>query len=114
MGSPKFPRGPGTTGSSMPDPGVLAYAFSTAGSLDPGTKLLDVGLHEHTPLQARAELLQDPMHMSVAIHELTHFVSLENTLGHVMAFLAMRTKDIARAIEVQVTKQQPVDAGWVV
>jgi len=97
----------------MPDAGVLAYAFSTAGWLDPGTKLLDVGLHEHTPLQARAELLQDPMHMSVAIHELTHFVSLENTLGHVMAFLAMRTKDIARRIQRKAESGEPVDAAWV-
>jgi len=97
----------------MPDAGVLAYAFSTAGSLDPGTKLLDVGLHEHTPLQARAELLQDPMHMSVAIHELTHFVSLENTLGHVMSFLAMRTKDIAREIERKAASGEQVDAAWV-
>jgi hypothetical protein len=92
---------------------VLGYAFSVDGSLDPATKLLDVGLDQHTPLQARHTLLAEPLHMSVAIHELTHFVSLENALGHVIGFLAMRARTLAASIEQAAVQGQPFDSSWI-
>ena len=73
----------------------LAFAFSDDGWLDPGTKLLDLGLEGVTPGAAIDALLTDPKHLSVALHELTHFASLENALGHVLGFLAMRSGAIA-------------------
>jgi hypothetical protein len=92
---------------------VLGYAFSTDGSLDPATKLLDVGLDHHTPLQARNALLSQPLHMSVAIHELTHFVSLENSLGHVLGFLAMRAKSLAKSIDRSAAQGRRLDPVWI-
>jgi hypothetical protein len=92
---------------------VLGYAFSTDGSLDPATKLLDVGLDRHTPLQARDALLADPLHMSVAIHELTHFVSLENTLGHVIGFLAMRARTLGASIDQAAVQGEPMNSSWI-
>ena len=92
---------------------VLRYAFSADGSLDPASKLLDVGLDQHTPLQARQTLLAEPLHMSVAIHELTHFVSLENALGHVLGFLAMRSKTLAASIKQAAELGEPMDSSWI-
>ena len=92
---------------------ILGYAFSADGSLDPGTKLLDVGLHEHTPIEARRALLAEPLHMSVAIHELTHFVSLGNSLGDVMGFLAMRAKTLAGSIDQAAVNGEPIDDSWI-
>jgi hypothetical protein len=69
---------------------ALTYAFRSDGALDPGTKLLDVGLHGYTPIAALRTLADQPRHMSVALHELTHFLSLENTLGFLLSFLALR------------------------
>src|SRR5215212_7068787 len=91
----------------------LGYAFSTDGWLDPGTKLLDVGLDSHTPIAALRTLLEEPLHMSVALHEMTHFASLENALGHVMGFLAMRAQTIAQAIEENSTRGKSVDESWI-
>lgn len=91
----------------------LGYAFSTDGWLDPGTKLLDVGLDSHTPLAALHTLMEEPLHMSVALHEMTHFASLENALGHVMGFLAMRAQTIAEAIEENSARGEPVDQSWI-
>jgi hypothetical protein len=87
----------------------LGYAFSTDGWLDPGTKLLDVGLDSHTPVAALRTLVEEPLHMSVALHEITHFVSLENALGYVMGFLAMHAQTAAEAIEENSERGQPVD-----
>ncbi len=43
----------------------LRYAFSGDGRLDPGTKLLDIGLVGYTPVRALKTLVDDPLHMSV-------------------------------------------------
>jgi hypothetical protein len=72
----------------------LVYAFNGTGQLDPGTKLLDIGLDGYTPVAALKKLVNDPRHMSVALHEVTHFVSLQNTLGALMGFLAMRANSV--------------------
>jgi hypothetical protein len=70
----------------------MAYAFRADGALDPGTKLLDIGLHGYTPIGALRTLADKPLHMSVALHEITHFLSLENTLGHLLSIRALRAR----------------------
>jgi hypothetical protein len=74
---------------------ALTYAFRTDGRLDPATKLLDIGLHGYTPVAALRTLADRPMHMSVALHEITHFLSLESTLGHLLSFWAYRTNSLS-------------------
>jgi hypothetical protein len=77
-------------GARRDDP--LFHAFD--GQLDPGTKLMNIGLHGYSPFTALGKLANDPRHMSVALHEITHFVSLENTLGHLIGFLALRANSL--------------------
>jgi hypothetical protein len=72
----------------------IGYAFRADGSLDPGSKLLDIGLHGYTPIAALQALVDEPLHMSVALHEVTHFVSLQNILGVLLGFWAMRADSI--------------------
>jgi hypothetical protein len=99
--------------SSSGTPDLLSYAFSKEGSLDPRTKLLDMGFDRCTPVDALRMLLDEPLRMSVALHELTHFESLESPLGHAMGFLAMRASMIAAAIENTAQQDTPIDNSWI-
>jgi hypothetical protein len=51
------------------------------GDIDPCSKRLEIGLHDHSPVQAWRELTRSPARMSVAVHELAHFHSLVNIVG---------------------------------
>src|SRR5262245_4351969 len=57
------------------------YSLLREGSLEPTTKLISLGLENHTPVDALNSLLDDPQAMSVALHEATHFHSLTNNIG---------------------------------
>src|SRR5262245_17084267 len=84
-----------TQRSPCPVDAPLRYAFQED-SLDPGTRLLDIGLEKFTPGDALRTLRERPDRLSVALHEMTHHVSLNNTLGHLLAmhaFLANNTSN---------------------
>jgi hypothetical protein len=57
------------------------YSLLRDRSLEPTTKLISLGLENHTPVDALNSLLEDPEAMSVALHEATHFHSLTNNIG---------------------------------
>ena len=82
--------------------------MGSAGWLDPGSKLMDIGLSGLTPPAAQHALVTDATRMSVALHETTHFLSLENVVGHLMGFLAMRATTVAESIREALLAGQPV------
>jgi hypothetical protein len=92
----------------------LRYAFRKDGWLDPGTKLLELGLDGYTPIQALKTLQNNPVNMSVALHEITHFVSLENTLGHLLGFRAMRANSVSDGLLAFCRKGEAVDPATIV
>lgn len=91
----------------------LKYAFSSDGWLDPGTKLLDIGLNDVTPIGALRDLEAHPLHLSVALHEITHFVSLESTLGHLIALLALRAQTIGEALMDHARQRTRMEPSWI-
>ncbi len=77
---------------------LLKHTYSGDGWLDPGTRLLDIGLDNCTPLAALKVLEGDPLRMSVALHEVTHHVSLHNILGHLLGFFALHAGSTSDAL----------------
>jgi hypothetical protein len=53
-------------------------------SLEPATKLINLGLDNHTPIDALKSLIDEPQAMSIALHEAAHFHSLMNGIGAVL------------------------------
>src|SRR5262249_2355885 len=88
-------RGPGVRAEPGRQRDPLGYAFSADGWLDPGTRLLDIWLDGCTPLAALRTLVDEPRHMSVALHEVTHFVSLDNMLGQLLGYRALRANTLS-------------------
>ncbi len=72
----------------------LLRTFQGSGQLEPGTKLMDLGLDSHNPLEAVEQLVRNEEAMSVALHEITHFHSLDNPVGHVLTFMGYMTSFI--------------------
>lgn len=62
------------------------YSDSTK-AINPGSKILSIGLDKHNPVEALETLLNDEKALSVALHELTHFHSLTNDIGSVLTCL---------------------------
>lgn len=82
----------------------MVLKFSTGGSLNPANRILDLGLEQMSPQQAMRSVFEKPLHTSVAIHEITHFVSLGNTLGHLLLFLSLRANHFCRSIELSLDR----------
>jgi hypothetical protein len=57
------------------------------GHVEPGSRLLQLGLDQHNPEDALQDLESDPERLSVALHELTHLHSLDNLCGLTLGFL---------------------------
>jgi hypothetical protein len=92
------------TGNLGYDNGLL-HTFQGRGQLEPGTRLMDVGLNEHNPLEALDILIRNEEAMSVTLHEITHFHSLDNSLGHVFTFLGYLTSSIGDIFRSPQTEQ---------
>jgi len=90
--------------------GNLLHSIHGGGELEPGSKMMRIGLDHHNPVQALQELTDNEELMSVALHEITHFDSLENKLGHVLGFLGYLSSFSAESIRQLLSAGTPVDS----
>lgn len=92
----------------------LKLAFSSTGAIDPGTQLLDIGLKALTPKAALAEIENSPLWMSTALHEIAHYLSLNNQLGFTLTFLSLDAYVKRQRILAQIEGDEPVPSNWLV
>ena len=90
---------------------ALLNQLQGRGQLEPGSKLMDIGLDHHNPLQAVRALADSQERMSTALHEITHFDSLENSLGHVLGLLGYMASVFADRIETYLKSGDRIDPG---
>lgn len=90
--------------------GNLLHSVHGGGQLEPGSKMMQIGLDHLNPVQALQSLVDNEELMSVALHEITHFDSLENSLGHVLGFLGHQTSFSAESIQQTLKARTPVDS----
>jgi hypothetical protein len=76
---------------------IFSELFLGQGKLEPGSKVMQIGLDQHDPTEAIQELMSTPMRMSVAIHELAHYHSLSNPLGWLLAYLGYARAEAVQA-----------------
>src|SRR5579859_7006556 len=89
-------------------------SFDGSGHLEAGSRLMWIGMDHHDPYEALKRLTEDPHSMSVAIHEITHFNSLRNTVGRVLTMLGQLAAFQADAMRNQLAGEPRtnVDVDW--
>ena len=92
----------------------LKLASSSTGAIDPGTQLLDIGFKGLTPKAALAEIENSPLWMSTALHEIAHYLSLNNQLGFTLTFLSLDAYVKRQRILAQMEGDEPVPLNWLV
>jgi hypothetical protein len=92
----------------LPQPAPRLSSFDGSGHLEVGSRLMWIGLDNSDPYEALNRLMDEPHSMSVAIHEITHFLSLRNSVGRVLTLLAQLASFQAHVIRNRLEAGEPL------